>query len=339
MSTTAQHMDSYRVAESIAARDNNNLYITSSFFRDRTKYTAFCAFYAVMRIVDDRIDNLPQVKKQNAETQKHELEVVDAWEQLVVSCHQGIFPTAAQIEACDFREAEAVSESAMEAFRSFPVPIQFWTNFFDAMRSDLVLEDLDCWSDFLEYSEGATVAPTTIYLYLITMQWNSDRKLYELPEGTDIIDCGRCLGLFAYLAHIMRDLAEDLKSMNTRLCITCEDMIAHDVSLESMRMEAMEMKTSPATRELMFVLLQRSRVYLVQGRKYVSQLQDVLDNDCRFILDLITTMYEHIIDKLEWTGCDPMTKQHYLSRAEKTQIVQSVAVKNGYDLPIGCANE
>ena len=78
-----------RVTEAIASRDYNNLYITSSFFKDRNKYKAFCAFYAVMRIVDNRIDNLPQSVKQNTESQKRELKVVDAWEQVVIS---EIFP-------------------------------------------------------------------------------------------------------------------------------------------------------------------------------------------------------------------------------------------------------
>jgi phytoene/squalene synthetase len=66
----------YKVTEAIASKDHNNLYITSLFFKDRLKYKAFCAFYAVMRIVDDRIDNLPLSIKQNEESCKRELKVV-----------------------------------------------------------------------------------------------------------------------------------------------------------------------------------------------------------------------------------------------------------------------
>jgi hypothetical protein len=73
--TVKQQMKAYRVTEAIASRDHNNLYITSSFFMDRMKYKAFCAFYAVMRLVDDRIDNLPLSNKQNEESQKGELSV------------------------------------------------------------------------------------------------------------------------------------------------------------------------------------------------------------------------------------------------------------------------
>ncbi len=47
----------HSVAEEIAAEDLNNLYISSCFFKDPEKYSAFCAYYAVMRVVDDRIES------------------------------------------------------------------------------------------------------------------------------------------------------------------------------------------------------------------------------------------------------------------------------------------
>ena len=128
--TVKRQKKAYRVTEAIASRDHNNLYITSSFFKDRNKYKAFCAFYAVMRIVDDRIDNLPHSVKQTEKSLKRELRVVDAWEQVVISCYHDNQPTNSQFEPCDFSEVEAICESLIEAFRNFPIPIQLWTNFF-----------------------------------------------------------------------------------------------------------------------------------------------------------------------------------------------------------------
>jgi phytoene synthase len=322
-----------RVTEAIASRDHNNLYITSSFFKDRIKYKAFCAFYAVMRIVDDRIDNLPLFIKQNEDSQNRELEVVDAWEKLVKLCQQDIYPSISQLKASDFPEADAVCVSLIEAFRNFPLPIKLWTNFFKAMRSDLIAGELETWSEFLDYTEGATVAPTTIYLYLIAARRNNANNLYDLPIGFHLYKCGHYLGIFAYLGHILRDLAEDIKSTVARLCITREDMNAHDVSPEILRMDAVKKQASSATNGLVIDLSQRARRYLSRGRAYLSQLQEILDNDSRLILELIITMYECIIDKIESTGYDPMSNKHYLSRGEKTMIVKLVALQNGYRLP------
>jgi phytoene/squalene synthetase len=251
----------------------------------------------------------------------------------VISCHRGIKPTDSQIEACDFTEAGEVCESLFTAFSNFPVPIKLWTNFFEAMRSDIVAGEFEHWSDFLAYSEGATVAPTTIYLYLITALHNEEKNAYELPVGFDIFKCGRYLGLFAYLGHIIRDLSEDINNAVTRLCITREDMNVHDVSPDILKREAMRGQAGLATSGLVIDILQRARRYLLRGRAYVAQVSDFLESDGRFILELIISIYEQVITKIESTGYDPMTKQHYLSTGEKTKIVHSVAVHTGFSLP------
>jgi len=323
----------HEVTEAIASRDRNNLYVTSSFFRDPIKYRAFCAYYALMRVVDDRIDNLPSPSSRCAELRKRELDVVAAWERVVRSSCRDIHPTASMLASCDFAEAEAVCESFIASYRVFPVPIRLWTNFFAAMRSDLVASEFVRWSDFLTYAEGATVAPTTIYLSLIVARRDVTMGSCEFPRGFDLYNCGRHLGLFAYLGHIIRDLAADITSTATRLCLVREDMLAHGVSPEILRSEALNRRASPATRRLVGQLLQRARRHLAQGRALVELIHGSLDSDCRFILELINSMYEHIIAKIESTGCDPMAKRHHLTQREQAEIVHQVAARTGFSLP------
>jgi phytoene/squalene synthetase len=139
----------------------------------------------------------------------------------------------------NFAEAEAVCESFIASYRVFPVPIRQWTNFFAAMRSDIVNSEFVHWTDFLAYAEGATVAPTTIYLSLIVAHRDATKDTCEFLRGFDLFDSGRHLGLFAYLGHIIRDLAEEITHTATRLCIAREDMIAHGVNSEKLRSEAL----------------------------------------------------------------------------------------------------
>ena len=322
----------HEVSEAIASRDRNNLYVTSSFFRDPIKFRAFCAYYAIMRIVDDRIDNLPSPNNRCAELRKRELDVVAAWERVVKCSCNGIHPTASLLASCDFAEVDAVCESFIASYRVFPVPIRLWTNFFTAMRSDIVDSEFVSWTDFLAYAEGATVAPTTIYLSLIVAHHDVRKNSYEFPRGFDLYDSGRHLGLFAYLGHIIRDLAADITRRATRLCISREDMLAHGVSSEMLKSEALNCRASSATRCLAGELLNRAREHLAQGRALTAPIYDILDSDSRFILELIITMYEHIIAKIESTGCDPMAKRRHLTRLEKVKIVQQVAAHTGFTL-------
>lgn len=325
------------VTEAIASKDRNNLYVTSSFFRNPVKYRAFCAYYAVMRIVDDRIDHLPPLDRRGATFLRHELDVVTAWERAVRSCCEGIYPTTSLLDACDFRDAGAVFESFVDSYRVLPVPVGLWTNFFAAMRSDLSGGALDRWSDFLAYAEGATVAPTTIYLWLIMARRNRSGDLYEVPKGFDFDACGRHLGIFAYLGHIIRDLARDVTGTPARLCMAREDMRAHGVSPEMLRTEALNGRAGEATRGLVRDLLQRARRHLAQGRALSLPLRDWMESDSRFILELIITMYEQVIKKIERTEFDPMANRHRLTRPEKTGIVRKVAMRMGYSLPQGVA--
>lgn len=322
------------VAEAIASKDRNNLYVTSSFFTDPVKYRAFCAYYAIMRVVDDRIDDLPSSGGLPPELRTRELSVLTAWERAVRSGCQGTKPPPDLLDSCDFAEADALCEAFVEAYRVFPVPPRLWTSFFAAMRSDLLDGELVRWSDFLSYAEGATVAPTTIYLSLIMARRDGGRSRYELPPGFDLFSCGRNLGIFAYLGHIIRDLASDVTSTATRLCIAREDMLAHGVRPETLVEEASNRRASAGTRRLVGELLQRARQHLARGRALAEPAYDEIEPDGRFILELIVTMYETILEKIERAGCDPMATRHHLTRREKAALARRVAADTGFSLPL-----
>jgi phytoene/squalene synthetase len=323
----------HEVAETIASKDGNNLYVTSSFFSEPEKYRAFCAYYAIMRVVDDRIDNLPPLSSRCADLVKRELEIVAAWERVVrISC-RGIHASESLLASCDHREAKALCQALVASYRIFPVPIGLWTNFFAAMRSDVVESEMSCWEDFLSYAEGATVAPTTIYLSLIASRRDVVAGSVILPRDFELYDCGRHLGLFAYLVHIIRDLAEDAAHTATRLCLAREDMKAHGVSAELLKSEALRRQASPATRHLVGELLERAAWHLTEGRALVAPIESSLDRDCRFILELIITMYEHMLAKIEACSFDPMSDRHRIGRQEQVGIVREVAARTDFRLP------
>ena len=80
--------DGRHAAEAIAARDQNSLYMTSRFFADPRRYESFCAYYALMRVVDDRIDELPNRRLLSERDRTAEHDVVAAWEEAIGLCYQ-----------------------------------------------------------------------------------------------------------------------------------------------------------------------------------------------------------------------------------------------------------
>jgi phytoene/squalene synthetase len=77
------------VAEAIAARDANNLYRASCFFQNPERYRSFCAQYAIMRVIDDRIDALPARVSLTPPEVAAERDVVDAWRSAVEAVYDG----------------------------------------------------------------------------------------------------------------------------------------------------------------------------------------------------------------------------------------------------------
>jgi phytoene/squalene synthetase len=208
-----------------------------------------------------------------------------------------------------------------------------WENFFAAMHSDIERPRLKTFEEFLDYTEGASVAPTTIYLCLIAASADAgaESPRYRLPEGFDLIACGRALGTFAYLGHILRDMAEDLATGEEGLVyLAAEDMRLHDVDEALMRRDLARTEASPALRALVRDLGQRAEEFLATGRQLCLPLADQLQPDCAYILELIVTIYEEVLAKIASHGHDPMTEQHRLSMDEKLTIAAAVSERTGF---------
>jgi phytoene synthase len=202
------------------------------------------------------------------------------------------------------------------------------------MRSDLTRTRFTSWQDFLEYAEGASVAPTTIYLSLILANGKAVTEPSRAPTGFDLYACGRHLGVFAYLGHIVRDLAKDIRNEGEPLLyFTEDDMRAHGVSLSTLTSDAARGLAGQRTRHLVGELLSRGRAQLKLGRSLVKRVEEQIEDDSRFILELITTLYEVMIAKIAACGNDPMGDRHWLTEGEKTQVVREAAARTGYMLP------
>ena len=323
----------YTTAESIASKDLNNLYRTSCYFTDPGKYRAFCALYAVMRIVDDRIDEVLSEKEISEEGKRREEGILEAWHRIVSSCLAGLPPDDEALQGSDCRQIDELLTTFLEALELFPVPASLWENFFHSMRWDLEQRGFGTYAEFVEYAEGASVAPATIYLYLITASRSGEDQAYRPPEGFDLIQCGRDLGLFAYLAHIMRDLSRDLSAGERGLLyLTAEDMAAYGVTEQTLSTDLESGSASEPLRSLIQDLIQRAWTSVCQGRLHMQTLEKKLDTDCMFVLELIVRIYEEVIEKIVSCSYDVMTDRHRLTDLEKMQVAVKTAESMGLTL-------
>jgi phytoene/squalene synthetase len=318
----------FAVSEEISARDLNNLYLTSCYFRDRERFQAFCGLYALMRVIDDRVDAIADRGALSASERAGEHAVVDAWRHAFL--HGELDREA--IAACSHPQALEILQAASRAMALFPVPTSLWENFFVAMHADLDQARFATYGDFLAYTEGASVAPTTIYLFLLAANRPAVGEPYTTPAEFDLIGCGRHLGTFAYLAHILRDLAEDLLATEAGLIyVALDDLARHGLGEEELREDLAAGRGRPALRALTAELTARARDHHADGRALLAPLRGRIEPDCAYILELIVEIYDEILRRIEACGFDPMTGRHQLSLDDKQAIAARVAERVGFE--------
>jgi phytoene synthase len=177
---------SYKTAESIARKRQPHLYRVARLFPDRERYLAFCATYASMRWVDDRVDEGDSAPPELAE-----------WEKAIEGNFEGEFGSA------------SYGAALSDTLSRFDLPLEPWQNLQKAMRYDLETRSFHTYQDFLDYAEGATVAPASVFATLLLMRIDGERYRPALPYPV-IRDAVRRSAIACYEVHILRDAREDL---------------------------------------------------------------------------------------------------------------------------------
>lgn len=321
------------VAESIASKDLNNLYRTSCYLRDKDRYRAFCAMYAVMRVIDDRVDQF-LAQQRGTSPAPQVLDEVAGWHVAVRSCFSSRGRARPDLSRCNHPFASELVRALSQSVVAFPIPLILWEDFFSAMRRDLDGRGFQTFDDFLAYANGAAVAPTTMYLYLITAERREDQAGYTALPNLDVTRCGRALGRFAYLAHVLRDLRQDLSTGREGLCyLSANDMASYDVTMTSLRRDAAAEVASPPLRALVRDLAGRATRFAKEGRRCLATLDGRLGADQAFVLELIVRIYEAALAKIAACSFDVMSERHRLTSSEKKQIAIAIVEAPGVSAP------
>ncbi len=306
-------------AERIASKDRSSLYRVSQYFEDSQRYDAFIAMYAVMRVVDDLVDNagdkatLPAAERQALHTE------IDTWEQRIRRAYSGC-PAAHPLEM-----------ALAWAVDRFPVPERLWQSFLDAMRYDIDVPRFRDFQSFLEYTEGASVAPTTLFVHLICAELQPDGR-YRLSEF-DYLECGRQLGIFAYVAHILRDVRQDMESSPQGLIyISQSDLCDHGLDEDALRRLTKVGAGGAPFARLVETLVRRARGYEALGTRLAATAWIRLPADRAFIFRLIVGTYSALLDGIATHPGVVLTTRPVLSATDLARLAERAARESGFPL-------
>lgn len=170
--------------------DRPNILIAASFW-EKDRYAAARVCYKLMRSVDDLVDNYKTNHKIITDVEKEKLatEVKD-WINAIT----------------DSSNNSPGQNEIVETFEKYKIPVWPMNAFAKSMLYDIQNDGFPNLQAFLDYAQGAAVAPASIFVHLCGLTEIDGQ--YTAPDF-DVKESATSCAIFSYLIHIIRDFQKD----------------------------------------------------------------------------------------------------------------------------------
>jgi phytoene/squalene synthetase len=255
-----------------------NILIAARFWDDR-RFRAAKVCYKFMRMIDDLIDDRKALGQEIGCLEKEELgEKVKHW----IDClDKGMDHDPFYMEL-----AETIS--------TFRIPLQIFQNFAKSMFYDIDHDGFATLDRFMEYAEGASVAPASVFVHLCCL--TEGNGSYTLP-GYDIVEAARPCAIFSYLVHIIRDFQEDqLANLNY---FALDVLEKHHLTPADLKEIAHGAPVTEAFREVIREYCELAQKYSTQTINVIKDLSSVVNGRYLLSLHVIYNLYRMVFDRID----------------------------------------
>lgn|SRR5574341_540789 len=310
----------YRQCEHIARRNRPYLYLVARYFQDKEKYKAFCSTYASMRVIDDQIDSIPWRGRLGLIQKLRYRKEIQNWLEKIEACQNG--DSARQ----------PIFLALQDTFTKFQIPLFPWRNLARAMQKDVGKDSFSTLQEFVQYAEGAAIAPATVFMFLLTAQGNAKGYCWEFSEK-EIYRFARELALFCYLTHIIRDVSSDLQlGRSGLLYIPEKDLSKYGLGKQDLLGFKKKKAVNAEFKNLAAGYVKTARTYEAKGRKLLQKLNSHLEPDSCFILTLLLKFYSATLEKIEEADYNVFSGKEKLTRREEEALIRRIARQLDFDL-------
>jgi phytoene/squalene synthetase len=255
-----------------------NILIAARFWDDE-RFNAAKVCYGFMRKIDDLIDDRKASEEAITSIEKQILtDKVKKW----LACLD-----SSTINDPELRELT-------DTILKFKIPLQLFHNFARSMLFDIDHNGFSTFKEFLEYAEGASVAPASVFVHLCCL--NHDNSEYSLPDF-DVISVARPCAIFSYIVHIIRDFQED--QLNNLNYFASEILERNNLNPQDLKEIAKGAPISDAFRNVIREYYNKARVY---GEQTLSELENLASGlNSRYLLSLhiIYHLYKQVFDRID----------------------------------------
>ena len=276
----------------VAGRKDNHLVAVSQRLDVPVKRALFVSCYAVMRVLDDAVDEQFLARSRAAgQSSRRAMEAfIDRWLEQALAAAAGRFRSTPQ-------SYEPLVFAALNHFAgASQLGMGPWQDLAGAMRSDVREHSLATWDDFDAYCRGATVAPASVFIYVLACRAGGDAETrFDLPSPPE--HYARDMAIFCYLVHILRDLSMDAAKDAQLITLPETALSAAHLDKQSLR-QAVAAGDIASVQPLVNAVLARARRYLPAIEQRRAELGRLLGATEHRILEDLFARYLAVFEAI-----------------------------------------
>ena len=266
---------------SVAKKANANFFYASQILKTPRR-EFFYATYAAMRIIDDAIDEkfLKLDTQTRSKLNTNFKRKLSKWLQQVL-----------HLEIVDGPLSPGIIHALKYTVGRSDLTKSVWSDLAASLEMDIEGTDMHSWDDFLKYCKGATIAPASIYIYLLAAT-HTEEKHFEYQMPYELGYYARDLAIYCYIVHIIRDLIKDAAASPRLITIPNELLVENGLSRSTLSSSLR--KKDPAIVNLANDLLRRAEPFHRNGHKVLFELNDLLGFSEKTALNKLIGVYDQL---------------------------------------------
>jgi len=255
-----------------------NILIAARFWDDR-RFFAAKTCYRFMRMIDDHIDDR-KAKDEAITCLEREVltEKVNSWIECLVMNPDN----------------DPLIKELTDTIKIFHIPLQLFHNFARSMLYDIDHSGFDTLEDFIDYAEGASVAPASVFVHLCCL---SEVDGEYFPPDFNVIEVARPCAIFSYIVHIIRDFQED--QQNNLNYFALNILKKNGLSPEDLKKIASGDPVSIPFRKTIREYYDLAKQYSEKTLQEIENVKSKISGPYLFSLHLIYHLYKMVFDRID----------------------------------------
>jgi phytoene/squalene synthetase len=258
--------------------DHPNILIAANFW-ESDRFCAAKTCYRFMRAIDDLIDNYKAKNKLIPPDERREfVSNVNDWLKMIIISD----------------ECNPLQEELKETIEKFRIPLWPMEAFAKSMIYDINNDGFPTLKAFLEYSEGASVAPAAIFVHLNGLIKRNGE--YENPPF-DVKWAATPCAVFSYLVHIIRDFQKD--QLNNLSYFADDLILKNGLDRKIMLGFAQGSRVDTKFRDLIKDYYFLADEYRLKTYEVMKKIRPMLEPRYQLSLDIIFDLYLMVFERID----------------------------------------